>query len=116
MPMKIATWNLCLGLFHKRDYVRTLLYEHDLDILTLQETELSPDIDEKTLQIKGYSLEVESNDMKRRVAIYIRNTIIYKRRCDLERNNMHLIILDVQTSLSYRIIAISSHDSPRSSQ
>ena len=65
MPMKIATWNLCLGLFHKKDYVRTLLNDNEIDVLALQETELSPDVDEKNLMIKDYSIEVEKNDKKK---------------------------------------------------
>ena len=47
------------------------LYENNIDVLTLQETELSPEIQLENLQIKGYSFEVENNDKKRRVAIYI---------------------------------------------
>ena len=84
MSMKIATWNLCLGLFHKKDYVRSLLDENEIDLLALQETELLPNIDTKNLQIKGYSLEVENNEKKKRVAIYIKNTTNYQRREDLE--------------------------------
>ena len=64
MTLKIATWNLCLGLFHKKDYVRTQLYENNIDILTLQETELSPELQLENLQIKGYSIEVENNNKK----------------------------------------------------
>ena len=106
MPMKIATWNLCLGLFHKKDYVRSLLHDNNIDILTLQETELADDIDVINLQIKGYSFEVETNDIKRRIAVYVRNTIAYKRRFDLEKTNLHTIVLDVGTTLVTRIITI----------
>jgi exonuclease III len=106
MTLKIATWNLCLGLFHKKDYVRTLLYENNIDILTLQETELSPELQLENLQIKGYSIEVENNNKKRRVAIYIKNSISYKRRVDLEKENLHIIILDVESSPPARIITI----------
>ena len=112
--MKIATWNMCLGLFHKRDYVRNLLHENDIDILTLQETELTPEIETKNLQIKGYSLEVENNAKKRRVAIYIKKTITYKRRTDLEKINLHLIILDVETRSSVRIITLYRTFNPQS--
>ncbi len=84
MPIKIATWNLCLGLFHKKDYVRTLLNENELDVLALQETELTPDVNEKNLMIRNYSIEVEKNDKKKRVAIYIKNTVHYKRREEFE--------------------------------
>ena len=106
MTLKIATWNLCLGLFHKKDYVRTLLYENNIDILTLQETELSPELQLENLQIKGYSIEVENNNKKRRVAIYIKNSISYQRRVDLEKENLHIIILDVESSPPVRIITI----------
>ena len=106
MTLKIATWNLCLGLFHKKDYVRTQLYENNIDIPTLQETELSPELRLDNLQIKGYSIEVENNNKKRRVAIYVKNSISYKRRIDLEKENMHIVILDVEISPPVRIITI----------
>ena len=95
MPMKIATWNACLGLFHKKDYVRQLLELNDIDILSLQETELDPNITPEILHIRGYNVEVEENEKKIRVAVYLKNKIQYKRRKDLEMKNHHTIILDV---------------------
>ena len=68
MSLKIATWNMCLGLFHKKDYVRNILHEHQIDILTLQETEIQEDTDFKNLQIKGFTLEIETNTKKKRIA------------------------------------------------
>ena len=106
MVLNIATWNLCLGLFHKKDYVRKLLYENNIDILNLQETELGPDIDLNNLNIKGYVLEVETNENKKRVATYIKTSVQYKRRNDLEKPNLHLIILDIQASSQVRIITL----------
>ena len=106
MVLNIATWNLCLGLFHKKDYVRNLLYENNIDVLNLQETELGPDIDLKNLNIKGYALEVETNENKKRVATYIKTSVQYKRRNDLEKPNLHLIILDIQASSQVRIITL----------
>jgi exonuclease III len=85
MTLKIATWNLCLGLFHKKDYVRKQLYKNNIDLLTLQETELSPELQLENLQIKGYSI---------------------KRRVDLEKENLHVIILDVESSPPVQIITI----------
>ncbi len=106
MVLNIATWNLCLSLFHKKDYVRNLLYENNIDILNLQETELGPDIDLNNLNIKGYVLEVETNEKKKRVATYIKTSVQYKRRNDLEKPNLHLIILDIQASPQVRIITL----------
>jgi exonuclease III len=62
MTLTIATWNLCLRLFHKNDYVRTQLHENNIDLLTLQETKLSPELQLENLQIKGYTIQVENND------------------------------------------------------
>jgi exonuclease III len=104
MTLKIATCNLCLGHFHKKDYVRTQLYENNIDMLALQETKLSPELQLENLQIKGYSVEVENNNKKRRVAIYVNNSISYKRRVDLEKENLHVIILDVESSPPVQII------------
>ena len=106
MPLKIASWNTCLGLFHKKDYVRDLLRENEIDILALQETEINEDLDLNNLKISGYTLETESNDEKRRVVIYVRSSLTYKRRSDLEKKNLHLIVLDVETKPSLRLITL----------
>ena len=37
--IKVATWNLCLGITNKRDYIRTVLEDMDIDIMNMQETE-----------------------------------------------------------------------------
>ena len=53
------------------------LYENNIDVLTLQETELSPELQLENLQIRGNSIEVENNNKKRRVAIqYKRCTLL----------------------------------------
>jgi exonuclease III len=106
MGLKIATWNLCLGLFHKKDYVRKLLNENEIDILNLQETELETGLDLKNLHIRGYVLESETNEKKIRVVTYIRNTITYTRRADLESPNLHLIILDIKNEDNLRVITL----------
>ena len=59
--IKISTWNLCLGLFHKKDYVKAIIHKYNIDILNLQETELKEGLNEKTLNIPGYSLETEKS-------------------------------------------------------
>ena len=56
--LKIASWNLCLGLQHKKDYVKKLLNDNNIEILNLQETEIPADISTKTLEIPNYSIEV----------------------------------------------------------
>ena len=67
---------------------------------------MQSDVPLKTLHIPGYSIEIENNNEKRRVATYVSNRIKYRRRKDLETPNYHTIILDVGSTIKYRIINI----------
>ena len=49
----------------------------NIDILNLQETEISTNMNSKTLQIPGYVLELENNTLAKRVATYIGTNINY---------------------------------------
>ena len=104
--INIGTWNLCLGLANKKDYVKEKLKTENIDICCLQECEISPDLDESTLKLKDYKIEVEDNLYKKRVAIYIHNNINYERQRHLEEQNNHVVIIDLKTEKEYRIINI----------
>ena len=93
--LKIATLNLCLGLKFKKDLVKNILVENDIDILSMQETEIESNFDCELLKIPGYALEYEKNDFKRRVGIYIRENIRYERLDNVEGLNTHMIVIDV---------------------
>ena len=112
--IRIATWNLCLGLFHKKDYVKSLLLKNKIDVLNLQETEIKINTNEKTMHIPGYSLETEKSTSTKRVATYISNNVKYRRRSDLEDSNNHLIILDLGTRHTTRIINLYRPFNPTS--
>ena len=88
--LKIGTWNLCLGLQNKRDLVVSTLTECDVSIWCLQECEIPVNFPERILNSGKYTLELELNDEKKRVGIYIKNGISYTRRCDLEAPNISL--------------------------
>ena len=92
----IGTLNLCLGLKGKKDLVKNILLENKIDILAMQETEIEPNFDMNNLRIPGFTLETEMNNHKIRTAFYISNNLNYKRRCDLEENNSHLIVIDFE--------------------
>ena len=36
----LGTWNLCLGLRNKKDYVSKMINEHKVDIMCLQEIDI----------------------------------------------------------------------------
>ncbi len=102
----IATWNVCLGLSSKKELVKDYIIENKITVCCLQETELDPNLNENLLTFPGYSLEVERNDVKRRVAMYVSNRLEYRRREDLEGPNNHIVIIDILGMMPLRIITI----------
>ncbi len=72
----------------------------------MQETELKPNTSPAHLSIKGFALELETNDHKIRVGTYISNSIKYKRRNDLEMKNGHMIVIDLLSGQGLRMVNI----------
>ena len=91
--LKVASWNVCLGLTNKKDYIEHKIKEEKIDICCLQECEVPINLDEKMLTFKDYNLELEDNVHKKRTGIYINNKISYTRRRDLEAKNSNIIII-----------------------
>ena len=103
---KIASLNLCLGLKNKKEAVKRLIIENDIDIMCMQETEVPVDFPTDLLTFKGYLYENESNQFKSRCGMLISNKISYTRRTDLEIVNMHVMIIDLNDVHKTRIINI----------
>ena len=93
--LKIGTWNLCLGLANKKELITDYLKSKNIKIYCLQETEIPLNYPENILNHNDYLLELEQNDDKKRVGIYISKDIKFKRRADLEKKNCHIVIIDV---------------------
>ena len=104
--LKIATWNLCLGLSNKKDTVLRYLSENEIKICCLQETEIPLNFPENVLNCGNYNLELEMNTDKKRAGIYIRSDVKYIRRNDLENGDRHLVIIDVLSHKPIRIINV----------
>ena len=100
----IATWNACLGISNKKDLITNMINENKIDILCLQEVEIDQKIITNMMSIKNQNIEIEQNDVKSRVATYIKSTINYKRRCDLEGINNGMTIIDIELTKSFRLI------------
>ena len=113
MQTKVASWNLCLGLFHKKDYVKATLHKYNIDILNLQEAEIKEGLNEKILNIPGYSLETEKSFSMKRVATYVNNNVKYRRRKDLEEEGCHMLVLDIGTKQQTRIINVYRPFNPK---
>jgi exonuclease III len=96
--IKICTWNVCLGIFHKLQFVKTAIEENDIDILCIQEAEVKVEDNVNLLQIQGFSLEIEktSTTFSRRTIMYIKNHISYERMSHLEKEDAHVICVKLQ--------------------
>ena len=82
--LKIATWNLCLGLSNKRDIVTQILSNSNISACCVQETEIPMNYPEDILNCNDYNLELEINNLKKRTGIYLRKNVKYLRRKGLE--------------------------------
>ena len=106
MTCKIGTLNLCLGLKNKIESIKRIIKDNNIDVCCLQETEIEHDFPKDLLSFKGYNYESEINTHKSRCGIYITNEKSYTRRQDLEGNNSHLVIIDINDQHKTRIINV----------
>ena len=61
-----------------------MINENKIDVLCLQEVELDQNTPANLMTIKNFNIKIESNTVKSRTATYIKSTINYKRRLDME--------------------------------
>ena len=106
MSVKVATWNLCLGLPNKKDVVIQELLTNKIDICCMQETELDQNFPTDILSTRDFVFEPEVNNAKKRVGVFINKNIKYRRRDDLEEPNTHVIIIDLLLAHTIRIISL----------
>ena len=106
MNLNIGTLNLCLGLNNKKGEIQRLIIDNKIDILCVQETELESNYPTNILSFAGYHFEPKNNTEKIRSGTYIKDTISYTRRTDLEEENNHLVIIDMNDRKPTRIVNI----------
>ena len=106
--LNIATWNLCLGLANKKEIVTDYLTANSIHACCLQETEIPMGFPEKTLNSGNYNIELEMNTEKKRAGIYVNNKLTYTRRFDLEKEDNHIVIIDIKCTITLRIICLYS--------
>ena len=110
--MKLATWNTCLGMLNKKDYIYNTLRSENVEICMLQEVEIKIDFPTQLLSSADYKIEKELCNNTARTAIVIKNNIDYKRRLDLEKEDMSLMIIDVDSHSKYRILNLYRQFNP----
>ena len=53
--LKLATWNLCLGLSNKKDIVSQTILSNEIDICVLQEVDIPAGYDSDLLSFGSYT-------------------------------------------------------------
>jgi endonuclease/exonuclease/phosphatase family metal-dependent hydrolase len=113
MEIKLGSLNLCLGLANKKDLVKQIILDEKIDIMCVQETELSSNLDHSLLSFPGYIYESEKSNIKARVGLFIRSGLKYVRRLDLEEVDCHVMIVDISSKNDLRIINLYRSFSPQ---
>ena len=94
---------MCNGLCNKVQYVKQLLYQSELDVLFLQETEIPRVFDHSLLDIDGYVTEYCVSTEKIRTVVYIKNDIAYERR--MEKVDTNVLMLDLGNKYDFEQLA-----------
>ena len=85
------------SLLKHKDEIKTILNDHKIDILALNETKLNNLIDDNLVSIGGYRFE--RHDRNRHgggVGIYIQNNIHYDVRNDLPIGKLEIVCIEVK--------------------
>ena len=80
--------------------------KNKIDIICLQEVEIGENEDLSLIEIKGFSMEVEKGQGKKRSMLYIKNTIQYQRHEEQEKPNSHVILITITEN--DRVIQLAS--------
>ena len=110
--IKISTWNICLGLKNKKDYIYDTLRDNNIDICALQEVEIDKNSTQSLMGDRDYKIEIEKSTGKARSAIAIKNNIQYTRRDDLEKEDSSIVIIDINVKPVIRLLNIYRSFSP----
>ena len=97
---------------NKKDYIYDTLRKEKINVCLLQEVELKKNYPIQLMSSKDYKIESELCTNIARSAIIISNCVNYKRRHDLEEEDMSLVIIDVDSQTNYRIINLYRQFNP----
>ena len=83
--------------------VREVIKDKNIDICCIQECEVSYDFPKELLSFKNYNIEVENNTIKARCCVYLKDTIEYTRREDLEGIDNNIVKLELNNVIIVNI-------------
>ena len=95
MNIRVASWNICLGVSNKLNYIKNLLCTENIDVLFIQESEIQNQTNRSFYDIDNYKLEISEtiNSGKARMCCYIKKDITYI--VNKTNNSIELISLKI---------------------
>lgn len=98
------------------DELVVLMHSKPLDILAINESKLDHTVSNNSVALSGYNLERRDRDKHGGgVCVYLRNSINYKRRTDLEDSNLEMIVLEISKPNSKPFLITTWYRPPKSS-
>ena len=78
--LKIASWNVCLGVSNKLEYITRLLNSDQIDVLFIQEAEIRNQTNIEFYKVKNYTLIISNTlpDGKARLCCYVKNDVKFQ--------------------------------------
>ena len=116
MPIRINSWNCCLGISKKIETIKTVISEYKSDILFIQEAEITNQTPIDLLKVDGYITELSPTfgQKKSRTLCYVKCNLKYTRLTEQENNKIEMIILRVNDAVIcgyYRPFLLPNHNS-----
>ena len=98
------------------DELVVLMHGKPLDILAINESKLDQTDTNNSVALSGYNLERRDRDKHGGgVCVYLRNSINYNRRTDLEDSNLEMIVLEISKPNSKPFLITTWYRPPKSS-
>ena len=95
--IRIASWNICLGVSNKLNHIENVLNQENIDVLFIQECEIQNQTNKKFYDIKGYILVICGTIIsgKARTCCYIKNNINFTHNNE-DENAVEIISLKIE--------------------
>lgn len=107
------------GLLYNKPAIEELVFSNkEIDVLTLSETHISAEENHDFFHLSGYNFEQRHrvNGSGGGVGVYIKNSIDYIRRTDLEKDGLENIVIEIVVNKSHNFLVATHYQPPKSSK
>ena len=90
--------------------IEVLVVENKIDIIAINETKLESNIDNSRVALNDFSLlRCDRNRQGGAVAMYVRETIDFEHRTDLQTDNLEILCIEVKPKFSKSFLVLASY-------